>query len=75
MISVEQIVLIGFLGVFVLFSCLLLMWFYSKPKQPTKKVKDEEKEREHIRLFHEMKNYLLTYLQCCYGAFIAIFLV
>jgi hypothetical protein len=81
MISTEQIVLIGFFGVVVLIICFLLMLFYSKPKKPARNekkeatVENEEKERERILArYKEMKDYLLTYLQCCYGAFIAIFI-
>jgi len=79
MIDIEQIILIGILGVVALLSFLFLVLYYSKPKKLAKSQKKvimtKEEELEHIlSRYGKMKDYYLTYLQCCYGAFITIFI-
>jgi len=83
MISYALIVLIGVIGVILLLASLVLMLFYSGSKKCAGNEKNkvtsdnEEQRRKEILARYQdknMKNYLLTYLQSCYGAFIAIFI-
>ncbi len=81
-----HMVLIGIVGVTILLIFLAVMLYYSPPHKRMRRQRelsdddnDEEITNQELRenlqnRYQNLKDYYLTYLECCYGAFIAIFI-
>lgn len=86
MVSEGQVILIGVLGVTILLVFFAVMLRYSLPKRQRRIQKtlihnddiegsDQKELEKNIQdRYKNLKDYYLTYLECCYGAFITIFI-